>query len=507
MKNKIFTISAAVLFSLVAGPGVSAQRPYDFERVVNRNFWNDGTNAAGLRTDSLSISYARLYGEYTGGGLKHTYESDASWTAGLKAETIKHLDKFSMKGHFGFDNTNGRNMCGSMSARPGYFPVDILEFTPGKKTRQNYAIGGSISADLGTRWRIGGELEFLAANYVKSKDLRHTDYLLDLKAAPGVMYYTGDFAVGLSYTFRKSSESIKAEELGVSSEHYYAFLDKGMMFGTYDVWDISGLHLSESGMSNFPGKEMSHGAGLQFQWKNLYAELGYTYSSGNFGEKDVRWFEFPGHTCSVDLGWRISGLTYSHYIRLDLGYRLQTSYETVMDRVTEGGVTTPVIYSENPVYYRQKSGISPEYVLDSDRFGFSFRADLMAEDEMSSQMYPYLYTDRTLTADFMAGFRYSIKRFDIGLETGVRIGNVSRSERLADSGVSAGEYPYFMEEYYVLEKEYTESPKIDAGLSFRYNFFKGLYAEVSGMYGYGLRIAKLTDPHRWTAGLGIGYIF
>ena len=126
---------AALCFALAAP---AQTRPYD--RALRDNPWLAGTNAAGLReVFTTDISYAELYSGAAAGGLRRTWESASPWEAGARAATVKHLERFSMKGGFSFGQMSGPDMCGSMSVRPGYFPLDVLEFTPGRKTRQTYA--------------------------------------------------------------------------------------------------------------------------------------------------------------------------------------------------------------------------------------------------------------------------------------------------------------------------------------------------------------------------------
>ena len=48
------------------------------------------------------------------------------------------------------------------------------------------------------------------------------------------------------------------------------------MYGAYEAWDGSGIHLSESGVNGFPIKELSNGGALQLQWKGFYGDAEYT---------------------------------------------------------------------------------------------------------------------------------------------------------------------------------------------------------------------------------------
>lgn len=288
------------LWILCLTSGVSAQT-YDI--IERRNSWNAGANVTGIMMDSISASYAELYGKNNHGDFRNYYEAKEAWSAGAVAKSITHLKGYSLTGSFSFDHTSGKDMSGSMFIHPGFYPVDLLEFTPGRKDLQTYAFMGGIATDISPNWRLGGKIDFAASNYSKRKDLRHTNYRLNLKIAPSVMYHSGDMAIGFSYIFGKNSESVKAEVIGTAENSYNTFLDKGLMYGAYEAWDGSGIHLSESGVNGFPIKELSNGGALQLQWKGFYGDAEYTYSSGSAGERDAIWFKFPTHRITSHLSY------------------------------------------------------------------------------------------------------------------------------------------------------------------------------------------------------------
>ena len=130
------------LLMIIAVSGAAAQERFDY--VFRRNPWNGGPNAAGIRQDSLSRSYAEIYFTKENGGMTGHSSSDDSWNAGARTESVRHLKKVSFAGGFGYDYFDGRNMCGSMFTEPGYYPVDILEFTPGRKIREDYTFTGGV---------------------------------------------------------------------------------------------------------------------------------------------------------------------------------------------------------------------------------------------------------------------------------------------------------------------------------------------------------------------------
>ena len=107
------------ILMLVAVSAAAAQERFD--HIFRRNPWNGGLNAAGIRQDSLSRSYAEIYFTKENGGLAGHSASDDSWNAGAKTESVRHLKKVSFSGGFGYDYFDGRNMCGSMFTEPGYY--------------------------------------------------------------------------------------------------------------------------------------------------------------------------------------------------------------------------------------------------------------------------------------------------------------------------------------------------------------------------------------------------
>ena len=186
-----------VLLAVLSLGRVAAQERFD--RVERRNPWNGGVMSAGIRQDTVSRSFAEVYFVKENGGMTDRSASDDSWNAGARTASIRHLNKISFAGGFSYDYFDGRNMCGSIFTVPGLYPVDIVEFTPGRKVRETYAFDGALSAVLGERWTGGLHVGFAARNYAKRKDLRHKNTRLDFEFAPSAMYRAGRFAVSAAY--------------------------------------------------------------------------------------------------------------------------------------------------------------------------------------------------------------------------------------------------------------------------------------------------------------------
>lgn len=500
--NKFRYITALAMLLCVLT--VSAQR---YERVVKDNFWNSSRNVSGIRQDSVSRSYAEAYGKYEGGGFRDTWQAEKGWSAGAATASIRHLEKISLKGSFSFDQTEGYGMCGSMFIEPGFYPVDVLEFTPGRKTLQTYAFDGGISYDLSDHWRIGAAMDFESANMAKRKDLRHSNWKLDMAVTPGIMYHRGDLAIGASYIFRKTSESIKAEQVGTSESSYYAFLDKGLMYGVYSVWNGSGLHLSESGVNSFPVKDFSNGGALQMQYKGFFAEAEYLRTNGTVGEKEYIWFRFPGNEIGALLGYRHIGDQFRHYARFGFGWKGLGLDESILEKVTENGVTTVHNHGSNRILAKETVSLSPEYELVGKAFEILVNADVRWENGLSSQMYPYAFTQRLMNWKAGTEALIHIGRLDLGAGIAIGGGRVYETAGNVDKDSGVQTSPFRLEEWYTRQMDYLTATRSEAGLSLRYNFRKGIYLQAEGYWIHGFGLSLATGSDRLATALRIGLSF
>ena len=496
--NRIRLISLICLLS--CGMAVSAQT---YERVLRNNLWNDSGNVTGVRQDSVSRSYAELSGTYEDGGFRDTWQAARAWSAGVSTASIQHLEKMSLKGSFSFTQTEGYDMCGSMFIKPGFYPVDVLEFTPGRKTLQTYAFDGGISYDLASRWRIGAMMDFESSNIAKRKDLRHSNWRLDMTVSPGFMYHDGDFAIGANYIFRKTSETVEAKQVGISETSYYAFLDKGLMYGVHNIWTGSGLHLDEDGVKGFPVKDFSNGAAMQAKYKGLFAEVEYLHTSGTIGEKEFIWFLFPGNSVDVRLGYKHQG----HLARLDFGWNAGALDETVLEKVTVGGVTTVIGHGQNRIQTHSGWSLKPEYEYVSEKVEVLASAHVENHMETASQMYPYVSAQSLMKYGADVRVKTYMGPFDLAVKAGYAGGKVSEEDWMTseDSGVQTS--PYRLQEWYDRQMEYETAARMSVGLALRWNFWKGLYAEAEGSWLHAFDLQYISSPNRYGTTLKLGYDF
>ena len=475
-----------------------------YDNVHYRNPWLRSGNVAGMRSDSLSISEALLGGQYSAGENRLLSRAPRQWEVGASASTIMHLKRFSMAGSFSFLQTTMYDACGGMFLSQGRYPVEIYEYTPGTKSRQQYSFNGGFSVDLNNQWRIGAVVDFKSTNYSKRKDLRYTDYALDLSLRPGLQWHSDKWSVGVSALLQRNTETITAEQIGVAQTTYLAFLDKGMFFGVEQSWDGGGVHLSEPGISGFPVRSVGWGASAQLSWSDaLYFDLSFIHGDGSIGEKDAIWMIFPSDEFASTLQWKLhSDSGTEHILCLDASLTKDRLDENVIEKVTQSGVTTRKIYSSNVVSSRSNLCITPCWTaVRPSVYELKVEASYTRGDALSSCQYPYLNGQILQSVSFAAEARYTTgARLTPILGVWAETGFLDEDSRIAGDIVSKTS-PVRQQTYYDNWKWFATTPGIGVRAGLRYTFANALYLELSG------NAVFRGGKNRHEAGLSFGYTF
>ncbi|MBR1872918.1 MAG: hypothetical protein IJ795_06910 [Bacteroidales bacterium] len=519
-RNRSISRWAALLGLLLCAQQMYSQEIYDWEA------WRGSRNIAGLDTPSSSpraaiagkqaSSSAELTGGFASGGFRSASEAQQLWSVGAAAQTEVHLPNLILTGDFSFNLQSGADMMGSMFVHPGYYPIDVLEFTPGRKILQTYGLSGGFAWKNGSRWTPGGTLHFEGSNYAKRKDIRHTTYRQELEVVPSVAFSGDGFTLGASYIFSKTSEFITAEQIGsATAESYYAFLDKGLMYGTYQVWNGSGIHLAEAGVDRLPVKEFSHGFALQAEVGNfLFGELEYIRSHGEIGEKGYTWFRFPGASMAGRLQYTLHRPRAVHVFGARVDWMRQENDETVMEKVTDGGVTTPREYGSNRIFERRNLSGGPFYkYFGKGGLEISAEAVFTKAIDRSTLMYPFLDRDESTVMLVSAEARIPIGHFEIkaGLLGGNKIGEHSDVVSSDNENLGVITEPFRMKEWWDREQEVTDATRFGGTLGLRYNFtiakrYK-LYVSAECTFMHAIGIVLLPGANRQASLLTIGYEF
>lgn len=474
----------------------------DYETFLDTQIYRGSENINWIRTPDANYSYAELSTAYTDGTFRSPFDGKSLWSGNAQAKSLKQLQKFTLQGTFSFSSVSVNEACGSMSAIPEYYPVDVYEFTPGKKSRQVYDLMGGLSLNVNENWLIGGKFTYQGQNYTKLKDLRHTTYHMSMQVSPAVLYRSEDWIAGGVYTFKRNTQSIVAEEIGINSGVYYAFLDKGLFYGVKDIWDNSAVHLKESGLDRFPVQENVHSLSFQSLYGNLFAEFGILTGKGKIGEKQKIWYDYDRYAFTGALAYRLTAETVEHTFRLRYDCRFLKNYENILEDVTQDGITTTYDYGSLPVLAKSSSLMGLEYMLYDRDNGTVITTDasITSERGESSTTYPYVYSSELLSADMGVSARFRVqKRLEIFAQLRAQKGFLDESSRSV-SNTQASATPERVEELYSQMLAWKTDLKLPVHIGIRYSFGSGLYAKY-GFTFIGHKNGQITNT------LAIGYNF
>ncbi len=456
---------------------------------------------------------AELYGGTEQGGFRPDYGSSSQWSFGARAEGVRHLKKVSFSGAFSFDQFFGSGMTGSMFFQPDLFPVDVLDFTPSDKSSQCYRLRGGLGVELGAGWILGGSVRFMSANYVKKKDIRHTTYAMDLDIEPTFAYrFKSGHFLQISYRHRKRVEQIKAEQLGsAKAESYYAFLNKGLSYGTLQLWDGDGLHLNEAGVNVFPVSQNADGGRLEWRKGGMALSLGGLWTKGQVGEKGYNWFRFPGWEAQAD--WRYD--TGSDIWTVEAFSRSDRLEEAVMEKVSRNGVVIPVIYAYRSVSDRLLARLSVgwrhQWKAAKGQPLWTLCVHLEGAYRNGRSYLTYPYYDRLDLAFGQVWTQASVCVGDFEIQMGLS-GKGGRAWeqglRSIDPSVTPQEPDRLRDhEHCIIEYDTVPRSCLDAGFRWNIRQVKGLYLRADAAYERAFGVRFLPASWRAYASLGLGYSF
>ena len=243
-----------------------------------------------------------VWGGVEQGWFRPTYEGTLQWSAGARASGVRHGEKTSWMGAVSLEQKTGYGMLSSMLLEPGYFPVDLLEFTPGTKSREIGRLEGGFVSDLGYECAVGLKASLQAGYVGKRTDLRHSAFGMDLRVEPTITYVMDDdMGFAAAYVFRLKTERVQMRGDGESA----AFLDRGLRYGSY-----------VDGTGAFPIQEMTNGFAGRFYSEEVSAGLEWLWKRGQADAASIGRFRFPGSSVSVFYEQAFQAERADHVIRL-----------------------------------------------------------------------------------------------------------------------------------------------------------------------------------------------
>ena len=161
---------------------------------------------------------AAIRGGVEEGGFRPIHAASFQWTAGAEAKVVNHGEHSSWTGALSFDQMMGQYKNGngySMLLDPDYFPLDIVEFSPGTKSRQSFSLEGGFLTDFGYDWAAGVKASVQGAYTSKRREIPHKDLALTVQLEPTLTFVMDeDMGLVSTYIARFRTENLKADAAG-----------------------------------------------------------------------------------------------------------------------------------------------------------------------------------------------------------------------------------------------------------------------------------------------------
>ena len=376
MLTRIYKIGLLLTGGVLYSAGAVAQNSNpgsSFEYIKNQSAWLTSENAAGLNNLSIKeASLAEVYFNKNNGLFIDYYQSDNSYSLGALCESfLRHNEKTVFYGKVDYTNFAGKHMGGSAFYDPSYHPFDIVEYadsTAGTKKMETYLLTGAISTIVSPKFVVGAKIDYVATSYFKTKDLRHTNDLMDMKITAGLRYlFSKRLDAGINYYYRRSTEGITFQSMGNTDQQFNSLISFGSFLGRQERFGESGYTTENS---NTPFFNEFHGVSFQLElWpKNrvrFFNELGIKWRNGYFGKHASTSVLFTEHK-STTFNYRgvlsFTKNTSVHQLELKLEEENLKNFENAYRKETSsGGNSTIVYYGKTQMLKRKKILASAEY--------------------------------------------------------------------------------------------------------------------------------------------------
>lgn len=490
-------------------------------------------NAAWLTDfDKRTMSEVNLSGKMSGGDFRNYFTSSSELSFGVEAASISRLSKrVALDGRVGYCHTHSSTLAGSAFIDPTQTPFDIVEFTDenrGDKSAEQYSLLGRVGVDVSRSIALGASFSYVAANYAKFKDLRHTNSLMDMDLALGTMFRLGKgVAVGLDYTYARRIESLEFNTYGTQDKTYASLLSYGAFFGKKEVFGDMGY--TKSGETK-PLLDVCHGGALQFSWEitentRWFNEAGIRTRNGYYGNPSQSTVVYAEHGGMEYYYKGVLNTIHSlnrHNVFLDLRqYGVSTRENVYAYRNEETGLDYIEYLGQREVGNRKQLAASLAYE------GYFHERNGMAQWQSSARM---SFNNRAIHASNYPDYRKQNLNW-WSIEASATRNIVSREKNsysmslLALYGGGAGKpyndgkyaqtaeggaLTYMRNDLLYQEWEYLTATQLGYGAAFEYSRHLGkaiLNIALSGNVRHALNAQHLTDPIRYELALNIGCRF
>lgn len=504
---KSFLVSCLLLaanFTLYAQDSIP-----DYNYLTTTNVWLSSENAAGLnefKGGKLSVATASI--NKGDGQLINYYESDNYYQYAILSESYYKLNsKVTVYGKIDYSYFSGKDMNGSCFIDPYYNAFNIVEYsddTAGEKVKESYLIEGGFSTKLNNKLVLGAKADYKNVSYFKTKDLRHTNDLMDLKLYTGAEYKLANLDLGINYYYHRSVESIIFKIYGNTDQQYYCLIDYGGFFGYVESFDSSSTGFTR-GSSKKPYFNQEHGLSVQLNLfsrnrLSFFNEFSVKIGDGYYGKKSTSSIVYTEHTSNTytyNGAITLKNETSSHQLKLYANYcKIDNTLNDPESSTDSESGTSIITYGiAHKIAHKTKSSIRLNYAgnfqIENGKPLWNLNASFAFNSNYSKSIYYEVLSYRRQQINQLAGEISGYKNFYSNKKSFRIIGGLAFSTgsgyAFKDTNYTSNESDddaVTMDVYAYSEFEFLTADRIKGNLGFRYshsisNDTNKIYGEVN----------------------------
>lgn len=406
-------LMGALTFSPVLGAQERAIPAFDFELTLDSVGWRKSSNVSQLFTLPLQRAGRAYTGyDFTQGNTLIYNQAEEQHRFAVGSEAYQRLSsRLMLYGAASFSTNQEKEVVGSAFYAPSSKPFDITfmdETNRGDRKEEAYHLVGAVSYQLSKQWSLGAKFDYEAINRARTKDLRHNNTILSLKASAAISYKLSKaLTLGVDYRYDRYIETLSFNTYGTTDQQFMSLINWGAFSGKQELFDNYG-YTAKGG--NNPFVEHNHQLGMQVAWHiaprlTLFNELHAALANGYYGKKATSSILYTEHNGS---SWRnqttlsYKGVNHFQQLAVSLSSWKRENHENEWRSETSSAGNTVInYYGQNLVGEKKYTTAQVNYLLASgEKNGLPswlFKLDGGVERrDLRSITYPY-YRSQKLT--------------------------------------------------------------------------------------------------------------
>lgn len=424
-------------------------------------------------------------------------ESDNSFNFGLRTQSYRKVKNTTFFGKIDYNNFIGQDMTWSGLIYPERYLLSVADDRPAEKAKESYKLSGGISTPVTKNLFVGMLLNYETANLAKRMDLRHKTDLLDFEFTGGLAYRTQHLTIGANYYYRKFHEKVVFSKIAEDNVVYNGYLLKGLWFGQFDRWNITGLELTRQFTDVLNGGSLQLELVLdnlrffnEFTYKDQKGSSGPTSASEKtFTESDAKIYEYSGKLqYETDMK--------RHYLSVNTNYTDAVNYDQVSTQEKIGGQFYYFYYGRNKILSKRSFNLNAEYELAFGKNKFNPSFDIragyhhMSQTSLSSLINPFYFTQEIkINSGYLKAnknFLFSKGMIDISLLGAYSKGSGDKLTQHVSStaigNVSEDIIPDLETSMLNREFEYLTAGRLQGEVGLKYSRFVGMKKSGGSLY-------------------------